>query len=412
MKLNTGHQTLEHLEKTYRRGTHRVLAPEQTLQNIEPLKDLAGITRVANVTGLDRIGIPVVMVTRPNSRSISVSQGKGLTLTAAKVSGLMEAIEGFVAETVPLELARAPIGDTGCRQRTVNVTRLPRHGAEVPGAQVEIEWCRGKDLITGDELWAPAELIHTNYTLPQPEGNGWFYASSNGLASGNSAAEALVHALCEVIERDCRTRWMEIEAARIGTRIDPSTIVDEGIQGLLELLESACFVYGIWNLTNAIGLPAFVCAIGEGDNPQRLSARTDAGSGCHPCREVALTRAITEAAQMRLTYLSGARDDQGHEAFVTPASIDRGLATRAHRSGRDFNEIVSFDTDTAEADVFLIVERLRGCGYNEIYYNEFPVAEVFRMTEDAIAVVRVIVPGLVGPPESYSRHLMGSNRIL
>lgn len=33
-----------------------------------------GITRVADVTGLDRIGIPVVMVCRPNARSLAVSE--------------------------------------------------------------------------------------------------------------------------------------------------------------------------------------------------------------------------------------------------------------------------------------------------------------------------------------------------
>jgi YcaO-like protein with predicted kinase domain len=52
------------------------------------------------VTGLDRIGIPVALATRPNSRSVAVSQGKGLTLAAAKVSALMEAIELWHAEHI------------------------------------------------------------------------------------------------------------------------------------------------------------------------------------------------------------------------------------------------------------------------------------------------------------------------
>ena len=33
------------------------------------------------------------------------------------------------------------------------------------------------------------------------------------------------------------------------------------------------------------------------------------GNGCHPAREVALLRALTEAAQARTTYISGTRDD-------------------------------------------------------------------------------------------------------
>jgi ribosomal protein S12 methylthiotransferase accessory factor len=42
-----------------------------------------GVTRIANVTGLDRIGIPVAIAVRPNSRSVSVAQGKGQTVPLA-----------------------------------------------------------------------------------------------------------------------------------------------------------------------------------------------------------------------------------------------------------------------------------------------------------------------------------------
>src|SRR3954463_14012388 len=92
--------------KVFRAGTHRVTSPDETLARVPPLLPEMGITRIANVTGLDRIGIPVVMVCRPNARTLSVSQGKGLTLAAAKVSGVMESIELHHSEYIqnPLEL--------------------------------------------------------------------------------------------------------------------------------------------------------------------------------------------------------------------------------------------------------------------------------------------------------------------
>jgi hypothetical protein len=46
-----------------------------------------GITRVADITGLDTIGIPVIAVCRPNSRSVVVSLGKGLDVISARASG-------------------------------------------------------------------------------------------------------------------------------------------------------------------------------------------------------------------------------------------------------------------------------------------------------------------------------------
>src|SRR5258707_5540781 len=84
--------------KTYRRGTHRALTPADTLARFRPHAAAMGITRLGNVTGLDRIGIPVTVAVRPNSRSFSVSQGKGLGVSQAMASAIMEAIELFHGE--------------------------------------------------------------------------------------------------------------------------------------------------------------------------------------------------------------------------------------------------------------------------------------------------------------------------
>ncbi len=62
-------------KKGFRDGTHRVVPPGDTVARVRRFLPVMGITRVANVTGLDTVGIPVVMVCRPNSRSISVSHG-------------------------------------------------------------------------------------------------------------------------------------------------------------------------------------------------------------------------------------------------------------------------------------------------------------------------------------------------
>lgn len=84
---------LDTSQKKYVLDTHRLRDPEQTLQIVKPFLKEMGITRIANLTGLDRIGLPTVMVARPNSRSVAVSLGKGLSLRAAEASGVMEAIE-------------------------------------------------------------------------------------------------------------------------------------------------------------------------------------------------------------------------------------------------------------------------------------------------------------------------------
>ena len=90
--------------KGYVTGTHRAIAPEQTVAHAGRFAHALGITRVADVTRLDTIGLPVVVVHRPNVRSLSVSQGKGVSLAAAKASGLMEAIELYFGARANLAL--------------------------------------------------------------------------------------------------------------------------------------------------------------------------------------------------------------------------------------------------------------------------------------------------------------------
>jgi ribosomal protein S12 methylthiotransferase accessory factor len=87
-------------DKAFLRGTHRVCSPEETWERIQPAFGPAGLTRVADVTRLDVIGIPVFQAVRPRSRNLSVSQGKGATPMAARVSAAMEALELWHAEDV------------------------------------------------------------------------------------------------------------------------------------------------------------------------------------------------------------------------------------------------------------------------------------------------------------------------
>ena len=193
--------------KQYRLGTHRTVSPEATLARVAPHLNEMGITRIANVTGLDEIGIPVVMVCRPNSRSISVSQGKGVDLAAAKASGVMEAIETYHAERITLALKLASFEELRHSNPMVDASSLPFSVENRYRDDRALLWIEGRNLLNNEPLWLPHELVHTDYTLPQPTGSGCFAANTNGLASGNHILEAIAHGIYEVIERDALTLW-------------------------------------------------------------------------------------------------------------------------------------------------------------------------------------------------------------
>jgi ribosomal protein S12 methylthiotransferase accessory factor YcaO len=145
--------------KRYTEGTHRTLAPQLTLKRVMPLLPALGITRIANVTGLDTIGIPVVVVARPNARSLSVAQGKGSTLAAAQASGVMESIEFWHAERIDRPLRLASARDLALNRPLANLDRLPRLSVSNFSPRLPILWIEGRQLHDAEpERGARAEL--------------------------------------------------------------------------------------------------------------------------------------------------------------------------------------------------------------------------------------------------------------
>lgn len=391
--------------KAHTAGTHRVMAPEQTLARVTPFLPVMGITRVANVTGLDIVGIPVVMVTRPNSRSVSVSQGKGVTLAAAKASGVMESIESYHAERITLPLKYASYEELRWSHRVCDVDRLPRLSTGRFTPDTPLMWIEGRNLIDGEATWVPFEAVHLNFTLPLPPGHGCFVASSNGLASGNHKAEAIAHAVSELVERDALTLWrLNDPAEQDATRIDPATIADPHCRALIGRFDAADVDVGIWEITSDIGLPAFLVRIVPRGNSPQHTVRPAVGSGCHTAREVALSRALTEAAQSRLTFIAGARDDMPRAEYQK--HLDSALyarwkeCIRAGAGGRDFATCPTSSGRTVADDLDHQLARLRAVGIDEV------VAVDLTKPEFGIPVVRVVIPGLEGIDESPD-YLLG-----
>ncbi len=391
--------------KQHRAGTHRLVSPEETLESVRRFFPAMGITRAADITGLDVIGLPVVTVCRPNSRSVTVSLGKGLDLAAARASGVMESIEAFMAERITRPLVLGSVNDLRASRPLVDVDLLPRTTDSLYHPDAPLLWIEGRELCTGTPRWVPYEMVHTAYTLPRPTGTGCFIATSNGLASGNHLLEAISHAICETVERDAATlhgvRPPEDAASR---RIDPRTVDDPGSREALGRLDRAGMTVTIWDITSDVGIPAFSCRIAERRRPPVVTAYEAEGMGCHPDRNVALLRALTEAAQSRLGFISGARDDPAGWEYAdgtdqeTPPGPAADLAGEA---ARDFTAVPAFGSDSLDADVAWELAALRSAGIGEV------VAVDLTHEDFGIPVVRVVVPGLEGPVTTVPNCRLG-----
>jgi ribosomal protein S12 methylthiotransferase accessory factor len=115
--------------KLHRGSSHRTEAPDTTVARLQPHLAGLGITRVADVTGLDRVGLPVVSVCRPNARSVTVAMGKGLDQASARASGLMEAAEIAHAERIGAPLRLRTPRELGAEARLIEPLPPPPPGA-------------------------------------------------------------------------------------------------------------------------------------------------------------------------------------------------------------------------------------------------------------------------------------------
>src|SRR5262249_46997934 len=148
-------------------GAARVGADAAFLQQLLPRLAGIGITRLADVTGLDRVGLPVVLAVRPLGPSLAVSQGQGLDRDHACIAAVLEALELHCAARPGLALRYGSAAALVRHLRLADPERLPRrHGASVDRRR-PLLWAEGVDLADGLARWVPYELVHTDFTVPQ-----------------------------------------------------------------------------------------------------------------------------------------------------------------------------------------------------------------------------------------------------
>jgi len=368
------------VRKVFFTGTHRVRAPQDTFDAIAPLLRDYGITRLADVTGLDVLGIPVVMSVRPLAATLSVSQGKGVSKLLASVSAAMEAIELWHAENaVPEPVVRdAP---ASALDLPYDVGELEWPEGNLITAETRQDWIKAHPLPQGAPVLIPRAAVFLGHTADwQIPG---LTTSSNGLASGNTVAEATVHALYEVMERDS-VAGREGVPVRERHYIDPTTVDDDHCADLIARITEAGGLLELEDVRGRSGVPCMGARLWHED----LASSVMCGAGAHGDPEVALSRAITEAAQSRLTQIVGTRDDIASAAYrvgrVSPPEAPAGpLLTWADVHSQYAS--LPRETDTAEAD--RLAERVR-----EV--TSYAPLRVVLEDRAEFAVVKVVCPGM------------------
>ena len=405
--------------KFARCGVVRTVPPTETIRRVMPLMEIIGVTRVAEVTGLDRVGIHNFTSVRPRERGegISYYNGKGLTRAAAHAGAMMEAIERYSGELCDLPVYYCTRDEMERRGPTVDPASIIVPRTKEYRQELSLEWVEGYDLFSLQPTYLPLNAVVFPYE--PPAGRTVLYDSgTNGLASGNTLEEALCHALCEVIERDAsavsdaRTDLAPAVSGalrRMGLAAPDANLPEGTSFSLIDLeslprralvlvrrLQRAGIVVYLRDITTTAGIATFDCVIvdrGPGGRP--LAA---GGTGTHPDARVAVTRALTEAAQSRIGYIQGGREDLVRIVRASPA-VDPDRLYGGEKV-RHFSSVASVEHANIDDDIRLLLERLRDEGFTKVIAVDLTRPEV------GIPVIRVVIPGA----EAWSTYVTHGRR--
>lgn len=377
----------------YCEGTLRLAAPAETLARIAPHLRELGITRCADVSGLGAaVGVPTYCVIRPTARLPQTSSGKGITSDAARVSGLMEAIElHHIEHPDPGAIWRASFRQAQQEGKTpVLPARLPKYRGAYFDEGFRIDWCDAEELIRGARVSVPASAVYDC----EPS---LYRMSTNGVASGNHLVEATLHALYEIIERDALASMnvgglLRIrEACRV---VDLPTLSDPRLREVIAAIEAAGSQIVLLWVRSRVAVSTFWAVLLDPTplaRDARLNTACNMGFGSHLDPTVAAFRAVTEAIQSWLAVTHGAREDLSYKAaedvvatrafgYFSRLEGDAPwpeLAPPEAELGRDLGEHLT-----------QVLGRLSAAGHEEVYRVSLTKAAF------AIPVVKVLVPGM------------------
>ena len=376
--------------KGLRADAQRAMTPEQTLQRVRGRFGAIGLTRLANITGLDCIGIPVVLSVRPQAGYLSVDGGKGFTLGCGHGVGCDGVFRAACRVRTPRWRASPPATPTSTTSARIPLEQLPLSRNSLFSPDLAEQWVMADDLSGGPAVAVPTVIVALERFRHRRSSLLPFSFSSNGLNSGNTKAEALIGALYEVIERDATTcskvGWRGRRSAASGRPVHRDRVRTSPPWSTPPAPPASR-----WWSSTAPWTPlvptfsAYLCDVG---NPTMGLYH---GYGTHLDPQVAVIRAICEAAQGRLVYIAGSRDDCfGHHRRFRATFEEANAQLLGRPETVDLQQFRDDSGDTFEADGRTLLRRLRAIGIHRVLAVDMTHPDV------GVDVFRVVVPGLEG----------------
>jgi ribosomal protein S12 methylthiotransferase accessory factor len=351
---------------------------------------------------------------RGDGRVVGEGMGKGIGLQST-ASAVAEALERLISSASnrgepPLQnrspegciwsvIAELPHQEVLARDKAVELLLQHHPGAKVP--------CRPYKGVTEPDMLALYPLVLTtpdypDYPLP---GDSFDYTrirrycTNSGTALGLDVTEAMIHAVCERIERDAESLFLIStflsEPPRPVRLVAPDTLPLRLRALYNEITELAGVPVMIIDITTDIGVPSFCAVIMRQEG--LIQPR---GCGCSLSKEYAVERAMLEALQdMHVQEQFAAECHDDHVAILSAlhrfpryqAAARMNVAALVNQGlfeVRDFADIVA-PAVPRDLDEYLavLVDLVEARGFH-IFYS------VAYQSSLGITCLNVLIPGL------------------
>lgn len=370
-----------------------------TLERIEGYLELAGITRVTDITRLDSTGITAFQSIRPDAEidtdTFTVFSGKGITSEQCKVSAIVEAIERFSAEKANYSKAIIKDSYRGLSQKgdVIHPGQFNVPSSVNFREDEQLEWVEGENLLQQSVNYITANCVFYPYTPSVGRTLSRYFTT--GLSAGNSYLEAVAHGLAEVIERDAAAINFVV---RHNKTVSLESIKCKEVVNIIEKIKnSKSNLNMIIRYISApdIDIPVFSVIIEDLDYKDPLYV--SGGYGAHPNKNIALINALNEAALSRVSTISGARED-----------LEKFRKSKDNMSYEEFkekyqywfectdlisyDEIQSYEFPTIIEDIGIMVQQLTEAGFKDIIMVDLKTKQI------DLPIIKMLVPGM----ERYS----------
>jgi len=291
--------------KGYTEDQDKLITPEKTIEILKKNLKTINYEILSHTERIDngRIGIPVFFsVCGKDAAALTKTKkqmGKGATEAQAKTSAIMELIErysffsfknnknNFIFKKykdinkpkIKFEMILDSVGDD----------RSDFEISKEIFESIPFRWTKAYNLTKEEELLIPFD---------------WFYAINefNGASTGNCTEEALIQGVCEIVERHTSAI---ISSKKIKIQpINPDHLKDVKVSEMLAKYKKAGIKLHISDFTLDTGIPTVgIIAWDPSTFPEKSEIVWTAGTS--PSPEKALSRALTETAQLGGDFNTG-----------------------------------------------------------------------------------------------------------